>query len=214
MMKGLGWSPLQYLGPEMYSQWQKSLDDEDLRRKAHEKRKEQRRERNERKLLKLQREHLHSDENQQDSDVDTLSEKPLRHEDEPEDIVKDSPSRTSVSPSRTGVIGKKSGPMNFLLRLKKISSADKLEKLAEPRLTDTDHPRGRSRGSEKELKRSPSLPVIIRRLSNDGSGAHVAIDINEENDASEAHVAIDINEENDADDESSTGAIGDGALMF
>jgi hypothetical protein len=192
MMKGLEWSPLQYLGPEMYSWWQTSLDDEDLRRKAHEKRKEQRRERKERKLLKLQRERLQSDEKQQDSDVDTLSEKQFRHEDEPEDSVKDSPSRTFVT-------AKKSGPMNFLLRLKKISSAEKLDKLAEPRHAETEHPRGRSTASEKPLHRSPSLPVILRRRSND---------------ASDAHVAIDINEENDADDESSTGAVNDGALMF
>jgi hypothetical protein len=193
MMKGLEWSPLQYLGPEMHSQWQNSLDDDDLRRKAHQKRKEQRRERKERKLLKLQRERLQSDEKQRDSDDDTLSEKPSHHEDEPEDSVKDSPSRTFVT-------GKKSGPMNFLLRLKKISSVEKLEKLVEPaRHAESEHIRGSSKVREKPLIRSPSLPVIMRRRSND---------------TNDAHVAIDINEENDADDESSAGAVSDGALMF
>lgn len=194
----------------MYSQWQESLNDDDLRRKEHEERKEQRRARKERKLLKKQRERLQleNDAKERDSDVDTLSEKQkqLSHEDEAEDSAKaqdDSPSRSS----------KKIGPMNFLLRLKRPMSAEKLDKLAD-RHAASDH---RYSVREKVMPKSPSLPVLARRHSGDATDGHVAINMNDlarlrNGDASEAHVAISINDDDDADDESS--AVSDRALMF
>jgi hypothetical protein len=193
MMKVLEWSPLTYLGPEMYSQWQESLNDDDLRRKEHEERKEQRRARKERKLLKKQRERLQleNDAKERDSDVDTLSEKQKQpsHEDEADDSVK--AQQGDDSPSRASLAGKKIGPMNFLLRLKKNTSTEKLEKLV-GRNVDSEH---RYSVREKIMPRSPSLPLLARRPSGDAIDAHVAINIKD-----------------DADDESS--AVSDGALIF
>ena len=194
MMKVLEWSPLKYLGPEMYSQWQESLDDDIVRRKEHEERTERRRARKERKLLKKQRERLQLENGakERDSDMDTLSEKQKQpgHEDEAEDSVQ--AQQVDDSPSRASLAGKKIGPMNFLLRLKKNLSADRLEKLAEPNAESDD----RYTVRKKVIARSPSLPVLARRHSGDATAAHVAININDE----------------DYADESS--AVSDGALMF
>jgi hypothetical protein len=103
--------------------------------------------------------------------------------------------------------------MNFLLRLKRPISAEKLDKLAE-RHAASDH---RYSVREKVMPKSPSLPVLARRHSGDATDGHVAINMNDlarlrNGDASEAHVAININDDDDADDESS--AVSDGALMF
>lgn len=55
LMKTLEWGQLAYLGSEMYNQWQDCLEEEALRREEREKRQEMRRDRQEGKLLKLER---------------------------------------------------------------------------------------------------------------------------------------------------------------
>jgi len=56
-MKTLEWNSVAYLGQEQYNQWQRSLDDEEVRKDAHSHRKHIRREQEERKLLDLQRDY-------------------------------------------------------------------------------------------------------------------------------------------------------------
>ena len=56
LMKALEWSPLDYLGQEMYDQWQDGLTNEAARQKERAERKEKRRRQREKKILKLQRE--------------------------------------------------------------------------------------------------------------------------------------------------------------
>lgn len=56
LMKSLEWSPLDYLGQEMYDFWQESITDEAARREERNKRKEQRKRQREKKIIQLQRE--------------------------------------------------------------------------------------------------------------------------------------------------------------
>lgn len=56
-MKTLEWNSVAYLGQEQYNQWQRSIDDEKVRRDAHIHRKHVRRDHEERKLLDLQRDY-------------------------------------------------------------------------------------------------------------------------------------------------------------
>ncbi len=56
LMKALEMSPLDYLGPEMYDQWQDALTSEAERKRERAERKEKRRRQREKKILKLQRE--------------------------------------------------------------------------------------------------------------------------------------------------------------
>ena len=56
-MKTLEWNSVAYLGQEQYNQWQRSIDDEEVRRDAHLHRKHVRRDHEERKLLDLQRDY-------------------------------------------------------------------------------------------------------------------------------------------------------------
>jgi len=56
-MKTLEWNSVAYLGQEQYNQWQRSLDDEEVRTDAHLRRKHMRREQEDRKLLDLQRDY-------------------------------------------------------------------------------------------------------------------------------------------------------------
>lgn len=53
LMKTLEWSPLDYLGPTMYKQWQDALSEEEERRAKRERRRETRRKRKEEQLLNL-----------------------------------------------------------------------------------------------------------------------------------------------------------------
>ena len=56
-MKTLEWNSVAYLGQEQYNQWQRSIDEEEVRRDAHLHRKHVRRDHEERKLLDLQRDY-------------------------------------------------------------------------------------------------------------------------------------------------------------
>jgi len=55
-MKALEWSSLNYLGEEMYKQWQDTLEDEAVRREKRNERRASRKKRKDAKLLELQRE--------------------------------------------------------------------------------------------------------------------------------------------------------------
>lgn len=195
MMKVLEWSPLSYLGPEMYSQWQDTLDDEELRREAQKKREERRLERKDRKLLQLQRERLQqeNDAKQRDSDADTLSEKaPLIDDAEVKDIEGDQP----PSPSRASSVVRKMTAMGFLHRLAHKRNADttNITKF-EDRMALTEHnsaygvPKNRQAG----ILRSPSLPAIADLV-----------------DANTDNVAIDVIDHDDR----SIGALSDGGLWY
>jgi len=56
-MKSLEWNSVAYLGQEQYNQWQRSIDDEEVRKDAHLDRKHMRRKQEEKKLLDLQRDY-------------------------------------------------------------------------------------------------------------------------------------------------------------
>lgn len=187
MMKTLGWSPLSYLGPEMYSQWQESLEDEAQRRAEHEERKELRRERKERKLLQLQRERLQqeNDDKQRETEADSIDGIILQSDGNVTDsMIADDAS----SPSR--VAGRKSGAMKLFHRLA-LKRNPSMEKLADHAVSE-HHPKAKPTTA---MARSPSVPILSRERQN-----------------SEPHIAIDIEEEDG--DGISVGAVSDGGLMF
>jgi hypothetical protein len=186
MMKYLEWSPLSYLGPEMYSQWIESLEDEAQRRVEHEKRKKLRQERKERKLLQLQRERLQSenDVKRRQKEAELLDENGHFGGDVSESMIPDDAS----SPSRAA--GRKISAMKLFhrLALKKNTSMEKLAGHA----AVSDHPIAQR--TSTMMTRSPSLPVFAGQDN-------------------EPHVAIHI-EENEGEDDISVGAVSDGGLMF
>jgi len=185
MMKTLGWSPLSYLGPEMYSQWQESLEDEAQRRVEHKARKELRRERKERKLLQLQREALQQENDDKRRETESMFDSNVQSD------VSVSMIDDASSPSRTH---RKRSAMKLFhrLALKRNTSMDKL----------ADHPAAASehipsKTQRKMMTRSPSLPVFVAELRGESNELHVAIDIEEGN-----------------GDDMSVGAVSDGGLMF
>jgi Cyclin, N-terminal domain len=56
LMKTLEWKPMEYLGPEMYAQWQKALKDEEELRMKRKRRKEGQRKQKEERILSLHKE--------------------------------------------------------------------------------------------------------------------------------------------------------------
>lgn len=173
MMKTLGWSPLSYLGPDMYSQWQESLADEARRRAEHEARKEARRERKERKLLRLQREALQQETNDKQRETDSMYESNIQSDVSVSMITDD-----ASSPSRSQSVHGRKIKMKLFHRLA-LKRNTSMEKLA-------GHPAAASEHIPKQqiktMTRSPSLPVFTGE-------PHVAIDIEEHENCDDASVS-------------------------
>lgn len=192
-MKTLGWSPLSYLGPEMYSQWQESIEDEAQQRAEHEERKELRRQRKERKLVQLQRERLQqeSDEKRREAEPDSLDGMNLQSDG---DVTDSMLADDASSPSKASGRGS-FGAMKLFhrLALKRNTSMDKLADHA----AVSEHPPNKVQRKSILMSRSPSLPLLAGHQGQDSDPHHVAINIEEE----------------DGDD-ISVGAVSDGGLMF
>ena len=162
MMKTLGWSSLSYLGPEMYSQWQQSLEEEAERRDAHEERKELRRDRKERKLLRLQRERLQQEsEAQHRRDADSMDGAESR------DVSIALPDDAST-PSRAS---RKIGAMKLFHKfaLKRNTSMEKLADHAakSEHVSATSSPKFREAHKLALMTRSPSLPAFSEAAAHD-----------------------------------------------
>ena len=180
------WKPLNYLGTEMYTQWQDALADEEVRRVESEKRQELRRvrkeERLQRELAKVAEDALRSNKKKPSSKRDMMSHPPKsvivdRDSGEP------SPSEDGASSlGRTAAAGQKSsspmvspmgrgggGGMKRRIfnrwTIKRTLSSEKLE-VGEPEKTTSSSGTG--------LPLSPSMPIIahsaaaLQQLDDDG----------------------------------------------
>jgi hypothetical protein len=189
-MKTLGWSPLSYLGPEMYSQWQESLEDEAQQRAEHEERKELRRQRKERKLVQLQRERLQqeNDEKRREAEPDSLDGMNIQSDG---DVTDSMLADDASSPSKASGRGS-FGAMKLFHRL----ALKRNDNLADHAAV-SEHPPEKMQRKSMLMSRSPSLPVLAGHRRQGSDPNHVAINIEEE----------------DGDD-ISVGAVSDGGLMF
>jgi hypothetical protein len=186
-MKTLEWNPRNYLGEEMYDQWQESLADEEERRKERERRREIRRQRKEEELLNLhfeiENDRFRRQNDKEDNSGDNLSasgEYNVRHNHE--SVLR----AGDVSPGKF----KKSG-ISFFHRIgmRRSASSEKIrdgssERMStreppssQPSLSLSDHrlPTLASSTGRRTLKSSlsysPSLPVIANLYVDSGSVA-------------------------------------------
>lgn len=173
MMKTLEWNPRNYLGEEMYLQWQSSLKDEEKRREERERRKELQRHRKEEELLNL---HI-------EIENEVMRRKAAKKDEDNSDNVgspggKPPVASDSSSPNKS----RKSSGIKLFHRfgMRRIVSQERLSTMPQ-----SDHPLGTNqqattkirpgkRGSGKlGIPLSPSMPMMPT-LSTDGV---VAIDM-------------------------------------
>lgn len=175
LMKVLEWTPMAYLGDVMYSQWQESLDHEELRNKEHEQRREQRQHRKERKLLELEHELRLKQDNERN-----ISDGPSVSEESGKAAVSTSGSRRNTpgsSPRTDRTKVKKAGFLKFM-SMKRSTSSDRLADQA--RLANiSSNPRiiRRFSAGRSMMIRSPSLPAVSS--FDQADTPHVAIDVEE-----------------------------------
>jgi len=170
LMKTLEWSPVNYLGSEMYNQWQEALAMEEERRKERERRRERQRRRKEERLLNL---HI---------EIENRMKGENGHDDKGEEII-DATASSASSPVKEKAERKKGG-IKLLHRFGMRRSVSQT-KIADTMSCFSEHPRRRSLGvggmSMSPLM--PVLPTISTAQATEGGAGAVAIDIPENNDA-------------------------------
>jgi hypothetical protein len=170
LMKTLEWNIRDYLGVEMYNQWQQALADEEERKAKRERRKEVRRQRKEERLLNLhieiENEVLRRKAERKSSQGSESDENAKRRKSDTALMIK---SDTELMPSSSSK--DKKGPTSVLER-RRIKLFDRFalrrsashERLMEERnhhqLATTEHREQGRRNSGSGIKMSPSMPSI------------------------------------------------------
>ena len=169
LMKTLEWNPLDYLGPTMYSQWQKSLADEEERRAKRERRHEARRKQKEAQLLNLhieiENEYRRKSErrNSNDSDSKTPKSKFKKVEHDGEPVTVDSQVVTKLKSGierRIKLFNRFARPVRRTVSQERIAEAENQHLVA-----NAGEPVVRRRSTGIHF--SPSMPAMSTTLSED-----------------------------------------------
>lgn len=182
MLKTLEWSSVNYLGDEMYRQWQDALKDEEDRRKERERRRELQRKRKQQQLLNLHIE-IENDLLRRHNKEGSNEALAVSAKNDEREQRKDK----SVSP---GNRAKKSAGMKLLHRLgmRRALSQERLNHMAHSEhVVQSEHlhvvhvakPSDRKAEGLQSLTHSPSLPAIATAFSDNGI---YAIDIPDDHD--------------------------------
>lgn len=173
LMKTLEWSPLDYLGSAMYSQWQDVLADEEERRVKRERRLEVSRKQKEERLLTL---HIEIENEVRKRKTERQTSDGCSSDD-----AKKKPSDSSLMSPKKKVGQERRMKLFNRFAMRRSVSTERLSERG--RLLETsaaDHHRSVSTG---RLSQSPSMPTISTAFSDTGI---VAIDIPDTNNDSDA----------------------------
>lgn len=180
LMKTLEWSPLDYLGSAMYSQWQEALADEEERRVKRERRLDVRRQQTEEQLLNFRIEIGNEVLRRKTAERQTSSSGASDDGQKQQKLADLLPPKSPMKK----VVGTSERRMKLFNRfgMRRSISQERLSEREGRLMTPaTDHQRS---GSTGRLPLSPSMPTIATAFSDTGIVAIDIPDINDDSDAS------------------------------
>ena len=165
LMKTLEWNPRDYLGKEMWEQWQDALKEEERRKRERERRREIERKKKEEKLLDLQLELEHEVLRRQtgDKSVDEVPPSEEARQSNQQSVVPANKGRKSVGIKLFNPFG-----------MRRSHSAERLGRL----VSASDHPGDSHQRTATPISGFPSMPVLPHH--DDGIAGVVSIEIPED----------------------------------
>jgi hypothetical protein len=186
LLKTLGWNALAYLGPEMYTQWQDCLEDEERRQNERVKRRDRRRENKERKLLKLELQRQKEEKEWQESDDENEEDRRDQSLKDESPAKRKQPTTAMKLLNRFTILGR---PASSVVSSGPAAASSEHQPPLSDRLALSTHDPSRQR---RGIIKSPSMPSIFpgsQALSQSAPNSpmlspqhHVALEVKSLND--------------------------------